>query len=39
MKKYDKPILELNVFNQNDVLRVSSNTDRDNLGEDDFGQF
>lgn len=39
MKKYDKPILELNVFNQNDVLRVSSNTDRDNLGEDDFEQF
>lgn len=39
MKKYDKPILELNVFNQNDVLRVSDNTDRDNLGEDDFEQF
>lgn len=39
MKKYDKPILELNVFNQNDVLRVSNNTDRDNLGEDDFEQF
>ena len=39
MKKYDKPILDLEVFNQNDVLRVSDNTDRDNLGEDDFGQF
>ncbi len=39
MKKYDKPILELNVFKQNDVLRVSDNTDRDNLGEDDFEQF
>ena len=39
MKKYDKPILELKVFNQNDVLRVSDNTDRDNLVEDDFEQF